>query len=79
MNLSIKFWSLKLLVTDDSTACSSIESPEARFVKLLCSKSDCPSSSLSRNDSDLSHVREKISLLSQVSEKISLRLFENDD
>ncbi|CAN7096019.1 calmodulin-binding transcription activator 3 isoform X2 [Brassica rapa] len=46
--------------TDDST-----ESLEARFVKLLCSKSDSPSS----NGSDMS----------QVSEKISLLLFENDD
>ncbi|CAH8361876.1 unnamed protein product [Eruca vesicaria subsp. sativa] len=55
--------------TDESTACNSIESLEARFVKLLCSKSDCPNSSLSGNDSDLS----------QVSEKISLLLFENDD
>ncbi|KAJ4902762.1 Calmodulin-binding transcription activator 3 [Raphanus sativus] len=55
--------------TDDSTACNSIESLEARFVKLLCSKSDCPNTSLSGNDSDLS----------QVSEKISLLLFENDD
>ncbi|KAF8079939.1 hypothetical protein N665_0989s0009 [Sinapis alba] len=52
--------------TDESTACNSIESLEARFVKLLCSKSD----SLPGNDSDL---------LSQVSEKISLLLFENDD
>ncbi|KAJ0260484.1 Calmodulin-binding transcription activator 3 [Hirschfeldia incana] len=54
---------------DDSTACNSIESLEARFVKLLCSKSECPNTSLSGNDSDLS----------QVSEKISLLLFENDD
>uniref|UniRef100_A0A1J3HKZ8 Calmodulin-binding transcription activator 3 n=1 Tax=Noccaea caerulescens TaxID=107243 RepID=A0A1J3HKZ8_NOCCA len=55
--------------TDESTACNTIESLEARFVKLLCSKSDSPSSSLSGNDSDLS----------QLSEKISLLLFENDD
>ncbi|KAH0865850.1 hypothetical protein HID58_083061 [Brassica napus] len=47
--------------TDEST-----ESLEARFVKLLCSKSDSPSSSASSD-------------LSQVSEKISLLLFENDD
>ncbi|VVB03842.1 unnamed protein product [Arabis nemorensis] len=51
---------------DESTT---IEILEARFIKLLCSKSDCLSSSLSGNDSDLS-------LLSQ---KISLLLFENDD
>lgn len=55
---------------DSSTGCNSIESLEARFVKLLCSKSDCTNSSLpGGNDSDLS----------QVSEKISLLLFENDD
>uniref|UniRef100_A0A0D3DW20 Uncharacterized protein n=2 Tax=Brassica oleracea var. oleracea TaxID=109376 RepID=A0A0D3DW20_BRAOL len=47
--------------TDEST-----ESLEARFVKLLCSKSDSPSSNASSD-------------LSQVSEKISLLLFENDD
>ncbi|KAG5386814.1 hypothetical protein IGI04_038284 [Brassica rapa subsp. trilocularis] len=47
--------------TDEST-----ESLEARFVKLLCSKSDSPSSSASSD-------------MSQVSEKISLLLFENDD
>lgn len=55
--------------TDESATCNSIESLEARFVNLLCAKSDCPSSSLSGNDSDLS----------QVSQKISLLLFENDD
>ncbi|XP_024014330.1 calmodulin-binding transcription activator 3 isoform X1 [Eutrema salsugineum] len=55
--------------TDESTTCNTIEGLEARFIKLLCSKSDNPSSSLSGNDSDLS----------QVSEKISLLLFENDD
>ncbi|KAJ4890806.1 Calmodulin-binding transcription activator 3 [Raphanus sativus] len=55
--------------TDESTACNnSIESLEARFVKLLCSKSDDYSRS-SNNAGDLS----------QVSEKISLLLFENDD
>ncbi|KAL1191968.1 Calmodulin-binding transcription activator 3 [Cardamine amara subsp. amara] len=47
---------------------STIECLEARFVKLLCSKSES-SSSVSGNDSDLS----------QLSEKISLLLFENDD
>ncbi|KFK32838.1 hypothetical protein AALP_AA6G293500 [Arabis alpina] len=52
--------------TDESTTIGILE---ARFIKLLCSKSDCPSASLSGNDSDLS----------QVSQKISLLLFENDD
>ncbi|KAL9300280.1 Calmodulin-binding transcription activator 3 [Arabidopsis thaliana] len=47
---------------------STIDILEARFVKLLCSKSE-NTSPVSGNDSDLS----------QLSEKISLLLFENDD
>ena len=50
---SIRFWDHKLLVTDE--------------FKLVCSKFDCRSYSLSGNDGDLSQVSEKI------------LLFENDD
>ncbi|CAN8287748.1 unnamed protein product [Cochlearia groenlandica] len=53
---------------DVETDESSVDSLEARFVKLLCTKSES-SSSVSENDVDLS----------QVSERISLLLFENDD
>ncbi|XP_010555366.1 PREDICTED: calmodulin-binding transcription activator 3 [Tarenaya hassleriana] len=46
---------------DDSTHIS-IENLQARFVKLLCSKSVCPTS-VASTDSDLSHVNKKISSL----------------